>query len=407
MESIPARPKSYLYLTSFAVPNMLLDKISSLGVKDQINYCFIVSIIAIKTRKEKHGGHFQNIHSKVWVNFIGSDYARYPAQLTEWGIIETNPKFAHGNADPDNNFSKSFRWTIQAEMSGTVKKSFKEKVRNPFEDTTELVNDQQKWIYNNLKRLDVSDYLRQIDDVVDDVDAEWDAKKIFFMIFNLHCGKKVSRLYHTVLTMRKDSRRNLRMLKEAGEVIPQILYEYDVKSCHPVLCLCLMSDPTERAEYIDLLDGDLYTTIAVAMGVTMKREDLKTEYMRFLNGLIHNFFYEYYREHFPVFIAEIDKRGKKAMAICLQNMEADIMVAQVPLRLMEMSPKAMFVSMHDGWIGVERDEKLIAKQVRRLFYEATGYHITLTKENLETGEETVLFKGENARLVDDAPEWLN
>jgi hypothetical protein len=46
--------------------------------------------------------------------------------------------------------------------------------------------------------------------------------------------------------------------------------------------------------------------------------------------------------------------------------------------------------MHDGWLGVERDEQLIASVVKAEFLKRFDYRITLTKTELATGEESVL-----------------
>jgi hypothetical protein len=46
--------------------------------------------------------------------------------------------------------------------------------------------------------------------------------------------------------------------------------------------------------------------------------------------------------------------------------------------------------MHDGWLGIERDEQQIADAVRNEFFRRLDYRITITKTELATGRETVL-----------------
>jgi hypothetical protein len=46
--------------------------------------------------------------------------------------------------------------------------------------------------------------------------------------------------------------------------------------------------------------------------------------------------------------------------------------------------------MHDGWLGIERDEQKIAATVRDEFLRRLDYRITITKTELATGRETVL-----------------
>jgi hypothetical protein len=53
----------------------------------------------------------------------------------------------------------------------------------------------------------------------------------------------------------------------------------------------------------------------------------------------------------------------------------------------------LYIPMHDGWLGIERDEQRIASVVRGEFHRRLGYWVGITKKKLETGEETVLVKG--------------
>jgi hypothetical protein len=49
--------------------------------------------------------------------------------------------------------------------------------------------------------------------------------------------------------------------------------------------------------------------------------------------------------------------------------------------------------MHDGWLGVERDEQQIAATVRGEFFRRLGYWVTITKANVATGTNTILLAG--------------
>ncbi len=49
--------------------------------------------------------------------------------------------------------------------------------------------------------------------------------------------------------------------------------------------------------------------------------------------------------------------------------------------------------MHDGWLGIERDEQKIAATVRDEFFRRLGYWVTIKKTKLATGEETILLAG--------------
>lgn len=49
--------------------------------------------------------------------------------------------------------------------------------------------------------------------------------------------------------------------------------------------------------------------------------------------------------------------------------------------------------MHDGWLGVERDEMRIGNYVRDRFYNYTRFWVTITKKDLVTGKEGILLEG--------------
>jgi hypothetical protein len=49
--------------------------------------------------------------------------------------------------------------------------------------------------------------------------------------------------------------------------------------------------------------------------------------------------------------------------------------------------------MHDGWLGIERDEQRIATMVRNEFHKRLGYWVGITKTKPETGVETSLMSG--------------
>jgi len=93
-----------------------------------------------------------------------------------------------------------------------------------------------------------------------------------------------------------------------------------------------------------------------------------------------------------------------------QRVESEIMVQEVPRHLMQTAtaPSSvnqsahsltsrgnsddgiLYIPMHDGWLGIERDEQRIAVAVRNEFHQRLGYWITITKTKLATGEETAL-----------------
>ncbi len=106
---------------------------------------------------------------------------------------------------------------------------------------------------------------------------------------------KAKRLYHAAITMPKVARRNL--ILKSDPALP--LFEYDVKSCTPVILLGLTHDPAEKAKLKTLLDGDIYTTIATESGVTKDRDKIKQDFMLFLNGTVQNYVHKFFHTNLP------------------------------------------------------------------------------------------------------------
>ena len=63
--------------------------------------------------------------------------------------------------------------------------------------------------------------------------------------------------------------------------------------------MVLTTDPVERATLTALLDGDIYTAIATEGGVTKDRDELKVDFMRFMNGAVRNYVHTFFHQHLP------------------------------------------------------------------------------------------------------------
>jgi hypothetical protein len=53
----------------------------------------------------------------------------------------------------------------------------------------------------------------------------------------------------------------------------------------------------------------------------------------------------------------------------------------------------LYIPIHDGWLGIETDEELIARTVRECFFARLGQWVTITRTKLATGEKTILMAG--------------
>jgi hypothetical protein len=308
-------------------------------------------------------------------------------------------------------FPKAYRLSATALAAPKVKVCFRKKQVQPVRDKSELTDEVAKFVYRNLKRLSVRTDLLPQADPFDEVAAEDWAEAIHFEQFNVHYSPKAKRLYHAAITMPKVARKNL--ILKADPALP--LFEYDVKSCTPVILLGVAHDPAERATLTSLLDGDIYTAIATEAGVTKERDDIKRDFMLFVNGSVQNYVHTFFHTHLPSLTEYLMARkgAEKGMAWFGQAVEADIMAQKVPSHLMNVgganniavqtqptpltcggNPEGiLYIPMHDGWLGIERDEQLIAATVRGQFFRCLGYWVTIKKKKLATGEETRLVGG--------------
>ena len=406
-QTAPTRAKKqrpwWVEQRTFVVPSTLQAEIQDLPDDVRLNYCYIVSKIVIETKK--HPALYQPISSKYFNDFVGSKYQAYMEQLKDWQIININD--AYLNAD-GKGFPKSYRLHPTAQAANKVKICFKKKKVQPQRDKSKLTDGVAAFVHENLKRLTVRTDLLHQADVIDEVDAEDAAEDIYFQAFNVHYSAKAKRLFHAAILMPKVARKNLILKSDAS--VP--LFEYDVKSCMPVTLLGLIQDPAERATFTALLDGDIYTAIADESGVTKDRAEIKVDFLKFVNGGVHNYVFTFFHAHLPTLAALVlkGKGANKGMAWFGQRVESEIMVQEVPRQLMQAvtapssvnqlshsltsrgnSPDGiLYIPMHDGWLGIEHDEQCIASAVRSEFHQRLGYWVTITKTKLATGEETEL-----------------
>jgi hypothetical protein len=398
----------------FVVPEMLFARIKDSPEAIQIIFCYIVSKVIIETKK--YPTQFKGISSQYFKDFIGSDYGDYLKILNDdWKIIEINPSYWNG----EDGFCKGYRLRPKALASPLRKVCFRKKQVHPLRDRSELTDDVIRFVHSNLKRLTARADLLNQSNVIDDVDAETWAERIYFGQLNVHYSAKAKRLFHVAINMPKVARRNLVFRDDPATP----LFEYDVKSCTPVILLGITEYPAEKAKLKSLLDGDIYTTIANESGVTKDRDSIKEDFMMFVNGAVQNYIHTFFHRHLPGLAVMVmkGKNAEKGMAWFGQRVESEIMVQEVGRQLVNLvganctnvqnqsttpltcggNPEGiLYIPMHDGWLGVERDERQIAAIVRGEFFRRLGYWVTITKTKLTTGEKTVLMAGPPATLGD-------
>lgn len=404
-ENTDSRPQ-WVNQRRFVIPTTLQNHIRNVPEEVMMILCSIVSKIVITT--QKHPEHFANILRDEFKNIAGNNYRQYLNQLDEdFRIIDINERYSNAEG---KRFPKSYRLRTAARQAGKVKISVQKKMVQPLRDRSHLTNDVAKFVHRNLKRLTVRTDLLPQANIIDEVNAEDWAERIYFQQFNVHYSAKAKRLYHTVITMPKIARKNL--ILKVDTSVP--LFEYDIKSCMPVILLGLIQEPAERTKLTGLLDGDIYSTVANECGVTKDRDDIKEDFLKFLNGAVQNYFYTYFHTHMPRLTKRVmaPKKTNKGMAWFGQRVESEIMAEKVPRQLMATGTPStvqnqlnslicvgnpdddfLYIPMHDGWLGIERDEQRIASMVRNEFYQWLGYWVTITKKKLATNEEAVLASG--------------
>ena len=406
----------------FAIPSILRDRIEGLPEEERLFYCYIVNKVRYETRKDPT--QFEGISSTYFQNFIGSRYRRYIEQLRDWRIIEifASSGVEHYLNAEGHGFPKAYRLHRSAIEAPKVKVRFKKKQAQPLKDDSELTDEVTEFVLANCKRIGVkADLVTQANDT-DEVDAEHFAERLYWGQFNVRYGGEVSRMFHTIIEMRSTARANL-VFKEDPAVH---LCEYDVKSCHPVLLLQIMEDEKEKADLMELLSGDFYSTVANECGEARERDTIKLDFLKFANGRTRNYFHRYFTNHFPRLTKHLDEH-KDGVAAFGQNAEAVILVSDVPRWLMDSAGRAeptgssnlkpskssltswgnpgsaFYIPMHDGWLGIERDELRIAKYVRDRFFEYTRFWVTITKKDLATGNEAILLDRAPVHAVERMP----
>lgn len=379
------RDRFWLKIHRFAVTRSLKDKLAErcdLTDRQREFCCYIQNKVLRETREEPN--QFANIGAKYWEDKCGGGYRRWVDLLVGLGELHLNPHYRKGT-DADPGFTMSYRVPLAALESGVTKIDFTRKATS-IKDQTDLdqANDIIRFVHRCCSRLTIPETLVDIPEPVRDAAAHEFSRRVFWGDFNIRYGEKGHRLYHSIIEMPKEARANLVWKTEGGPP----LFEYDIKSCQPVLLLPLFSNPLEKAKYSLLLDSDIYTRIRDSMGGCEDRDGMKIQFMIYTNsmdrdvagkrGVVRRFF----ERHFPIFSREVlDLRSD--MAAYLQQQESKIMVQALGRFCMEKD--YFWIPCHDGWLGIEQDEGDILKKVGEAFLQATGYPVRIERTGLADG----------------------
>lgn len=383
------KDRPWLKMKVFSITNSLQRKLAadpSLTDEEKEWLAYIQNKALIGGRENP--AFWVNVGREYFKDKIRGRYRQWIDRLEAMGELDVNHSY---RADAGKGNPKSFKVPKAALQSGTTKLVFQRKKiqpprAKPPKSSGDAVLD---FVGENLRKLIVAENLLSGVDAVTDSLIHHFCWRTFFGDFNLRRGQNCRRLYHAVIEMPKEGRANLRLADSADE-----LFEYDVKTCHPVLMLGLFTDTTERQRYGQLLDVDVYDGVAAVMDKALSRDEVKEDFQEAINTsdrrlatLERKWVYRFFEQEFPIFTQQV-LNTRSDLALELQNQEAGLMVDQ--LGQFCKSNGLFWVPCHDGWLSTASTEQQISTKVRELFFAKIGYSVAVAKVDLASRSSKLL-----------------
>lgn len=386
------RKRPWLKVWRFSITRSLSERLAAnttLVEVERRNLAHIQNLVLTHGRKQ--AGRWVNIWADEIKEGIKGAYLPFVDMLIEWGELERHPSY---KADDETGFPKSYRVPRAALDSGTLILDFtRQKIQPPRIDAAQASVDlAMEWARQCMQRLTVVESLLIGQNPIRDALIHDHCWRIFFGSFNLRRGGKCGRLYHHIIEMPKEGRANLKLLNST-----EPLFEYDVKSCHPVLLLNLFTDPAEHQRYSDLLDVDVYDGAAAAMGMEWERAEVKDIFMPALTSesrnpasLRRNWVFKFYEKHFPIFTKEV-LLVRSDLAAYLQQLESRLMVDALGTFCKQ--HELFWIPCHDGWMSTVSTEQQIVSKVQDLFQNELGYTVGISRVELSSGVSKLISSG--------------
>ena len=374
----------YGYITQCIFPNLLWGKIKDMDDKEQFKYAFIPSFIKSMIDKDNRFKNV-NIGRKVWQNRIGDNYRAYINRLIEWDIIKIQ-LYKDGieyYSFKNKGVCKCYSLTTSAIKSGYYKKDFKKNKPSVLTDSDnvvfnkiDIIDPVISYTHTSVKNLKTIKTIptpaicagKMLDEIESDfitseiTDKHW-LEKLEYNNYSIHYGANCGRLYHPVISMSKNARKTV-FYKNSDTV-----YDYDIKTCFPVLLLKFVPE-LEKVAYKQLLNGDIYT--AIIDNTRYSRDNCKKSFQMFINGFVKNYVYAWFEASLPLTFEYI-KANHKTMAKDLQTIESNIMVQGLIRFCMENNIENI-ITCHDGWIAPnDSDSFKIIGYVQSSFEKECGY----------------------------------
>lgn len=395
------KERIWLKIRKFAITKSLMARLEAetwLTDKESEYLCYIQNQVLRLSRKNPW--KFVNVGAEYFEDKIGGRYRRWINLLIEWGELEINKdpetgkeRYSDGS-DGTKPFTKSYTVPLFAWASGQTTINFKRRA-TPVKDHTDwaTADDITRYVHRCCSRLTVPKTLVSITDPIRDAAAHEFSRRVYWGDFRVRYGDNGKRMYHSIIEMPNVARAKL-VWKE-NDWRP--LFEYDIKSCHPVLLLPLFSDPWEWARFAVVLKNDVYTTIRDVLGIVADRDEMKIQFVICTNSIdkyvtsSRGLVYRFFQEHFPIFTREVlDLRSD--LAAYLQQQESEIMVQALGRFCLERN--FFWIPCHDGWLGTEDGEAEMVKKVGEEFWKATGYAVQVERTGLQDGTSITIILGE-------------
>lgn len=379
------RERGWLKTRSFCVTRSLLAKAADLPESEREGLCYIQNKVLLEGKANPD--RFTNISSKTFKDRLGRGYKRFVDTLVAFGELEVNDRYL---ANSGSGFSKSYRVPLDARKSGLVRVDFRKRATPP-KDNSDLTDPVIRYAHHCISMLEVPLTLPSFGDPLTEVAVkEQGYRPLAHGALNVRYGPNARRLFQPVITMPRVGRRHLR-LKDSTEQ----LFDYDIRSCHPVLLLPRFSDGFERVEFEEMLRCGLYEVIRATTMPRTPRDEVKGLLMATLNEQDRKKaskwkVFRFFQRFFPAFTKEVLKQ-ETGLAASLQRAEAEIMVDSLGQFCSENG--LFWVPCHDGWLGMEDSEEKIVAEVLRRFQEKTSFWVTITKKGLRNGNTVDMFSG--------------
>jgi len=370
--------RGWLRLDWHVVTNSLRSKLEASGLssEEQEGLASIQNVILTKA-KDDDAGRQKRIHSDRWIAACGSDYRRHMDKLEAWGEFNSIKNY---QATHDENAFPNPYWIPRPALdTGVCTMEFhRQRLRAPAPDN-HPTDDASNYALKCLTELDVvtdADFWLPQEAIRRSLVKEH-CTHIFFKDYSLRYGHDCRRLFHRVVMMPSEGRRNL------SYHLP--LMEYDVQTCHPFLLMKHFDDAGELKRYQDFITADIYKKIGKILGEN--RDSVKDAFLRVMNTVekhkrwykdepLLNLFYEQFPRFTKSFLAV-----RTDLAIELQNLEAELMVQQ--LGAICRTEGLFWIPQHDGYISTVADGEIIKGHAEKIIFGAVCFMPKITGEPLK------------------------